>query len=207
MSGVRSGKPDTHLLCPDLEARQRVGAKRVADRDIGGIAISRDQHAANTRHVVPSVKGVPATAKVCLESGGEVHWAVWGQYADVTQVAGAVACRNVHAVAERDREVRVITADAGPLIESLPGRPCGAGVLVTKGDMLMDEIADGLDASPSSGRFAEEVPSRLGQPIGFAISASQEKNQGLLGQILHWVLLGRGGDDICLARIVHDRIG
>src|SRR4029453_5630632 len=31
--------------------------------------------------------------------------------------------------------------------------------------------------------------------------------QGLVGQVLHRVLLGRGGDAIRRARIVHDRIG
>ena len=90
------------------------------------------------------------TAKVCLEPGGEIHRAVWGRYADVAQVASAVACRNVHAAAECDGEVRVITADAGPLIESLPGRLRGARMLVTKSDMLMDKVADRLDASPSN---------------------------------------------------------
>src|SRR5574341_2584469 len=122
-------------LGPDLEARKRVEAKRVADRDIRGIAPARDQHAANTRHVVPRVKRVPATAQVGLEPGGKIHRAVWRRDADVTQVAGAVACRNVHAAAERDREMRVITADAGPFLEGLPGRLRGTGVLVPKGDM------------------------------------------------------------------------
>jgi len=71
--------------------------------------------------------------------------------------------------------VRVIAADAGPLLKSLPGRLSGAGVLVTEGDMLMDEIADCLDAFPSGGRLAEEVPSYLGQQIGPAISAPQQE--------------------------------
>jgi hypothetical protein len=91
------------------------------------------------------------TVQVCLEPGGEIHRAVWGECTDVTQVPSAVACRNIQAAAECDGEVRVITADAGPFIESLPGCLRGAGVLVTKDDMLMDEIADGLDASPSGG--------------------------------------------------------
>ena len=147
------------------------------------------------------------TGQVCLKPGGEIHRAVWGRYADVAQVASAVACRNVHATTECGGEVRVITADAGSPFESLPGRLRGAGVLVTKGNMLMDEIADSLDAPPSGGRFAEEVPSHLGQQIGFAISASQEEHQGLLGQVLRRVLLGRGGDHIWRTRIVHDRIG
>ena len=34
--------PCSHLVRPDLEALQRVGAERVADRDISGIATPRD---------------------------------------------------------------------------------------------------------------------------------------------------------------------
>jgi hypothetical protein len=39
----------------------------------------------------------------------------------------------------------------------------------------MDEIADGLDAFPSGGRLAEEVPSYLGQQMGLPISAPQQE--------------------------------
>jgi hypothetical protein len=73
--------------------------------------------------------------------------------------------------------------------------------------MSMDEIANGLDAFPSDGRFAEEGPGHLGQPIGLAISASQENHEAVIGQVSHRVLLGRGGDHIGLTCIVHDRIG
>jgi len=45
--------------------------------------------------------------------------------------------------------MRKIMTDASPFIERFPGSLCGAGVLVIKCDMLMDEITDGLNASPS----------------------------------------------------------
>lgn len=34
----------------------------------------------------------------------------------------------------------VITADAGSLIEGLPGQPGGVGLLVTEGDMLKNVV-------------------------------------------------------------------
>jgi hypothetical protein len=73
--------------------------------------------------------------------------------------------------------------------------------------VIVDEIADGLDASPSGRRIAEEIPRHLGQPIGLAISAAQQEYQGFLGQVLHRDLLGRGSDHIRLACIVDNRTG
>jgi len=70
--------------------------------------------------------------------------------------------------------------------------------------MLMNEVANGLDASPSSGRFAEQAPSHLGQQIGFAIPASQEERQGLLRKLLHLVLMGVCSHNIRLTRVIHD---
>ena len=159
---MQSHSSFAQLVCPYPEALQPVGAEGVADRDISRVATAGDQHPADARRVVPSVKGPPMTAKIYLEPGSEIHRAVWGRYANVAQVAGAVTCRNVHAAAECDGEVREITADAGPLIESLPGRLRGARMLVVKLDMPMDKVADRLDASPSSRRIAEKIPRRLG---------------------------------------------
>ena len=137
VSGVRSGQPAAHFRCPDFEAPKRIGAKHIADRNIGRIATPPDQRSANTRHIIPSIKNVPMTAQVCLEPGGEIHRAVWREYTDVAQLSCAVACWNVQAAAECDCEARVITTDVGPFIESLPGRFRGAGVLVTTDDILM----------------------------------------------------------------------
>jgi hypothetical protein len=45
------------------------------------------------------------------------------RHTDVAEVAGAVACRDVHATAEGDREMRDVAADAGLVVESLERRP------------------------------------------------------------------------------------
>src|SRR5271157_4472500 len=81
--------------------------------------------------VVASVERIPAAVKVGLKPGGEIHWAIRRRHADVAQVTGAVTRGDIHTATEGNGEVRVITADAGPLLKSLPGRLRGAGVLVT----------------------------------------------------------------------------
>ena len=84
--------------------------------------------------------------------------------------------------------MRVVAANAGPLIESLRGAAGGAGILVVEGDMVMNVIADGLHARVPWSRAAEELPGRLRQQIGLAIAAAQQEHQGIFGQILHGVL-------------------
>src|SRR4249920_2211918 len=94
-----------HLVGPDLEARQRVEAERVAERDVGRIAATRDEDTPDARDVVARVERVPATVQVRLEPRGEIHRAVRRRHPDVAQIARAIARGNVHAPAERYREV------------------------------------------------------------------------------------------------------
>ena len=89
---------------------------------------------------------MPAAAKVGLEPGGKVHGIRRGRDSDVTQITGAVTRRNIHAATERDREVGIVATHARAFMEGFErgfGQP---GMLVAEGDMLMDEIADRLDA-------------------------------------------------------------
>ena len=162
---------------------------------IGTSAASRpvsDQHAADSRDVIARIEGVPPSAKIGLEPAGEIHRAIGRRHADVAKVAGAIARRNIHAAAEGDGEVRKVAADALAFVEDFPGRHRRARMLVAEGDVAMDEIADRLNACPARRRVAEEVPGRLGQAVGLAVAAAQEKNQRLVRQILYRVLPAEG---------------
>ena len=71
--------------------------------------------------------------------------------------------------------------------DSVVGFPGGlgrAGKLVTKLNVLMDEIANRLHACPARLRVPEQAPGLGGQQIGFAIAAAEQEDQRLLGQIL-----------------------
>ena len=63
------------------------------------------------------------TVEVCLEPGAENHRAMWWRYAHVTQIAGTIACRDIHSPAECDGEVREILVGASCL-RLKPHRPC-----------------------------------------------------------------------------------
>ena len=102
-----------HLLFrPNPEALQRVGAERVADRNIGSVATTCDQDPADARLIVPSIEGVPPAIEVDLEPRGKIHWTIRWRHAYVAEVSGAVTGGDVHAAAERHREVREVAADA-----------------------------------------------------------------------------------------------
>ena len=97
-------------------------------------------------------------SKVChwpsdvgLEPSGEVHRAVRRRHADVAEVAGAVARRDVHAAAERDGQMREVAADALALVEGLPRRLGRARVLRSRSDVAVDVVADRLHAPRAVG--------------------------------------------------------
>jgi hypothetical protein len=202
-----SGRGGADLVRPDPEALQGVGAERGADGHVRRVAPAGDEDAADARRVVARVEGVPAAAQVGVEPAREVHRAVGGRHADVAQVTGAVARRDVQGAAERDRQVGVVPAHAGALVVGLPRRLGGPGVLVAEGDVLVDEVADGLDPPPAGRPVAEEGPRHLGEPIGLAVAAAQQEDEAVLREILDRVLLRRGGDHVGLTAVVDDRVG
>jgi hypothetical protein len=122
------------FLGPYRKAGERVRAKGRADRDVRGIAAAGDQHPADARSIIASIKGVPLATDMGFEPGGEIHRRVRDRYADIAQIAGAVSRRDVHAATESDGEVGVIPADASAIAESFPSRPACARVFVAKGE-------------------------------------------------------------------------
>jgi hypothetical protein len=49
-----------------------------------------------------------------------------GSSGGIAEIAGAIAGRNVHAAAERDRKMREVAANASPLSEDFEKRSWGA---------------------------------------------------------------------------------
>jgi Putative zinc-binding metallo-peptidase len=170
-----------YFVGPYSEARQCVGAERVAECDVGGVAATRDQYPADARGVVARVEGMPLPAEEHLEPGREIHRIVHWRHTDVAEVPGAVARGDVHAATEGNRKVGEITADSGPVIEGFQRRPCLARVLIPERDVSVNEVADCLNPAPSRWRLPEEIPCCLRQPIGFAIPAPEQEDKGVLG--------------------------
>ncbi len=115
------------LVGPNPETQQRVGSKCLGDWNVGGIAALRDQDATDPGNVVTWIECVPATTDISLEPAGEIAGGIWRRHADVTEIAGAVARRNVHAAAERHSQMCIVPANAFAFVEQYPS---GGGRLV-----------------------------------------------------------------------------
>src|SRR5262249_26233713 len=92
------------------EALEHVRAEGRTERDVGSVAPSGHHDATDTRNVVPSIESMPAAAKIDLKPGAEVHRLGLGRNADVTKIPSAIARRNVHAAAQRDRQMGKVAA-------------------------------------------------------------------------------------------------
>src|ERR1700691_4695989 len=100
--------------------------------------------------------------------------------------------------------MREIAADAPALVERFPRGSGVARMLIAKRDMVMHKIADCLHPAPARESLPEKIPRYVGELLGLAVAAAQEKNQRVLGQFLDGMLLRVRGNYIGLAGILDD---
>ena len=103
---------------------------------------------AKAADVVAGVEGVPPAAQVALHPGAEIHRRAGGN-ADIAQIAGAIAGGDVQAAAEGDGQMGIVAADADLFPIDVVGALGGPGLLVVKGDVVVDPVADGLYSGPA----------------------------------------------------------
>ncbi len=140
------------------------------------------------------VHRVPVAAEIDLEPGAEIHRRRVRRHADIAEIAGAVARRDVHAAAKRDREMGEVAADAGPVGVAAMRGAQQVGVHVVEADMAVDEIEDRLDARPAGRRCPKKVSqAKSAKPVGVAIAAAEQEDQHVVGQVLDLVLHGFKG--------------
>src|ERR1700685_4665253 len=173
-----SGETLRDFVRPDGEAIQGVRAEGGGDGYVHCVTAARDQHSSNAGNVVARIEGMPRAANIDFHPRREIHDTVGRRNADIAQVAGAIARGNIHASAECDGEVREVAADSRTLVERLPSGPRGARTLIIEGDVVVDKIANSLNARPARLGQSEERPGRIGQPIRLAVTAAQQEDQG-----------------------------
>src|SRR5579864_6479762 len=100
----------SQFVGPNLELLERVGSEGAADGRIGRVATASNQDPAHSGFVVPGVEGVPLSVEIGLEPASEIHRRVRRGDADVTEIARTVAGGDVHAAAERDRQMGKVAA-------------------------------------------------------------------------------------------------
>src|SRR5258708_5727353 len=164
------------------ESCQLGGSEAGGDRDVGGIAAARHHDATDPRMVVASIEGEPLAIEIDLEPRTEIHRSRVRWNADVAEIAGAIARRNVHAAAQGDGEMGEVAADADALIVAFGSGAVAAGVMVAERNALMDIVADRLHPGPSAVDAAEQRPCQIGQLLGIAVATAQQIDQDVVGQ-------------------------
>src|SRR2546421_6935375 len=88
-----------NLVSEYLECDESARTERGRDRDIGRIAPTCHEDAADAGLVIARIERIPLAAEIDFEPCAEVHRLDNGN-ADIAHIAGAVTRRNVHAPAE-----------------------------------------------------------------------------------------------------------
>src|SRR5271165_1776829 len=125
--------------------------------DVCGVAAAPRDNAAHAGMVVTRVFRVPAPSEKDLEPGAEIHWIDVDRNADVTEIAGAVAGRDVHAAAKREGEMGEVAADADAFMHGVAGATSWARVGITEPNLRVNEIADRLHTH-GAGQLSELRP-------------------------------------------------
>jgi hypothetical protein len=135
----------------------RMGSERINDRRVPA---PRDHDPADPRHVVARIERPPRPVEEHFDPGAKIH-GVADRHADVSEMSVDVARRDIETPAKRHGEMCEIATDADPLLVRFE---CGSGrsrLLIVELDVLLDEIANGLNPPPAGRGIAEQVQSYL----------------------------------------------
>lgn len=163
----------------------------IDERDVSGVASTRDHNPANSWNIVARIERMPRTVEENLDPSAEIH-RIDDRHTDVAQMAIHVACGDIEAAAEGDRQMREVAAHPDTLMESFERRACCAGLHIVETDVGMHEVADGLHPAPATRNLSEYIPGDLAETIRLAIAAAHEVAETFIGQIRHWSFPGLG---------------
>ena len=80
-------------------------------------------------------------------------------------------------------------------------------MLVAEGQMIADEIADSLHPAPATRARSEMAPCDIGESVGFAIAAAEQKHQSFVRQLFDGDLVGVQFYRIGQAAVLDDGVG
>jgi hypothetical protein len=184
-----------YLIRFNVKPNEVSSTETCRDGNIGCVPARSHENSTETRVIVPCVKVDPPAVKKNLVPGAEISGTA-KRLTDIPDMAGDIACWNIHAASKCDGEVLEIAADASSLDEDIGGGFGRSRGVVVKGDLIMHPIADSYRAFPSGLGGSELAVGDSAELVDFAIPARQEKPQNLRGKILNRDLLCTGALDI-----------
>src|ERR1700691_5357839 len=121
----------------------------MGERYVGGVAALRDKDAPDPGGIVARVEHVPTAAEIDFDPRRKIVGRIGRRQADVGDVTGTIACRDVQAAAKRDRKMSEVAAHPDALGVGFKCRSGGTGTLVIECYVIMDEVADSLHPRPT----------------------------------------------------------
>ena len=146
-----------------FETEEAGAAEGGGEGAIGGVAAYGHEDAADAGDVVAGVESPPAVAEIDFEPGAEIHGTGGDDDADVAEISGGVARRDIEGAAEGDCEVLEIAADADTFGVDAESGAGGIGEFIAEGDLFVDPGADFADALPAFGSVAEKFGGGIGE--------------------------------------------
>jgi hypothetical protein len=126
---------------------------------------------------VACIKDESSPAEEDFEPRAEIHRIRVGRHANIAQIAGAIASRDIHAAAQRHSEMREVATYTYSLVKSIERGSIIASVSISKRKVAMDKVADRLRSVPPGSSGSKCLPRKVGElefrNIGFPI-----KNRG-----------------------------
>jgi len=133
--------------------------------------------------VVARVEREPLAVEIDFEPCTEIHRCRIRRHADVAEITGAISCGQVHAAAKRHRKVGEVAADADLLVMTFRCGAVATRMLVTESNPLMGVVADSLRARPARRYATEQRPGKVGELLGVTVTAAQQVDQDVVGQV------------------------
>ena len=158
-----------YFVGPHPEGFKDMRPERVYERNICRVPAPCDDNPPNPRHVVARIERLPLPVEEHFDPGAEVHGVDDG-HANVAEVAVDVARRDVKAAAQRQRQMRIVAADANTFLKGLVGGSRRACLQIVEANVVVHKIANGLNAAPAR-RVCRTCP----RPPG---SACPSRNSG-----------------------------
>jgi hypothetical protein len=111
-----------------------------------------------------------------------------GEKAEVRDVTGAVARRDVQAAKESNRQMREVRQTPRCSAYASNAVLVDRELFVAEGHMVVDEVTAGLHPRPAERRMSEEAPGMFREAIGLAVVAAEQELQDFRRQVLDLML-------------------
>ena len=162
--------------------------KRSAYRRIYGVTPLCHRNAPDPGLIVTGVHGMPRPSEINLEPRAEIHRIWIHGHANIAQIACTIPRRNVHTATERNGEVGEVSTNTRPFLVRIPSRTVRSSVRIAEVNSVTRVLKNSLHPRPTFPISPEQGPCQAVQLLGFAIPASEEKNQYVIGQLADGML-------------------